>query len=79
MKTIIKETEMTTYAVTVIHPDGYKITCRYISKEVLLDGLVSFGGIKLFGGSRQPIVEWHTEKHTPTADEITCNGQFGCE
>lgn len=70
---------MTTYAVTVQHPAGYVTTVRYVSHETMLDGLISFGGIRLFGTERQSIIDWKAEKHTPTANEITCGGRLGCE
>jgi len=67
------------YSVTVQHPHGYAVTIRHVSEKKLLDGLVTFGGIRFFGTSRQTIIDFKEETQNPTADEITCNGKFGCE
>lgn len=70
---------MTTYAVTVNHPAGYVTTVRNVTHATMLDGLTSFGGIKLFGNERQPILSFKAERHTPSNNEITCDGKFSCE
>ena len=70
---------MTTYAVTVMHPQGFETTVRYVDHGVLVKGLTSFGGIQLFGTEPSPILSFKAERHTPTADEVTCNNKFDCE
>ena len=70
---------MTTYAVTILDSKGIRVTFRNVNHATMLDGLFSFGGIKLYANRRSPIISWKYETHTPTADEITCHGQFGCD
>ena len=70
---------MTTYAVTVNHPAGYVTTVRNVSHAVLMAGLTTFGGIVLFGTTPTPILSFKAERHTPSNNEITCDGKFGCE
>jgi len=70
-------TTTTTYAVTVSDHHGYATTFRYVSRDKLLDGLV--GGIHLHGTGRTPILAWKEEAYTPTHEDITCHGKFGCE
>ena len=72
-------TTTTSYAVTVNDHDGRATTFRYVSHAKMLDGLVSFGGIHLYGTGRTPILAWEEEAYTPTHENITCHGRFGCE
>jgi len=67
------------YAVTVIDEVVGKVVIREVSKERLLDGLITFGGLEAYVGRRSPIVEWTEESYTPSLDDVTCNGRFGCE